>query len=289
MRANIQKILVPTDFSATAQRAFSHALFLADQWDASIELIHTVFPEYVPTDLPVFSARATKDKIELANTALKSFTEMGISLLQMGYSFQRVPRVTGHVEIGSPVTIINRHAKQEDVDLIVMGTKGTHNRLEKTLGSVTTGVIRGATCSVWVIPEHAPIKQIRKVAYAAEMRESDPFYLQKAMAILPSSEVELHVLHVQAGNMEPALMSLRDFEHVFAKEAANTKMAVHELEGTEVTEALDSFVETNEVDLLMMFAPEHTMIDRLFHRSTTKRMALETHIPLLLIKRQDPS
>jgi nucleotide-binding universal stress UspA family protein len=170
-----------------------------------------------------------------------------------------------------------------------MGTKGTHNRLEKTLGSVTTGVIRGASCSVWVIPEHAHIKEIRKVAYAAEMRESDPFYLQKAMAILPSAEVELHVVHVKDGKIEPAMVSLHDFEHVFNKHAANTKIAVHELEGSEVTEALDSFVETNEVDLLMMFAPEHTMIDRLFHRSTTKRMALETHVPLLLIKRQDQS
>ncbi len=289
MKGNIQKILVPTDFSATAQRAFSHALFLADQWDASIELIHTVFPEYVPTDLPVFSARATKDKIDLANVALKSFTEMGISLLQMGYSFQRVPRVTGHVEIGSPVTIINRHAKKEGVDLIVMGTKGTHNRLEKTLGSVTTGVIQGAPCSVWVIPEHAPIKQIGKVAYAAEMRESDPFYLQKAIDMLPSDEVELHVVHVQNGKMEPALVSLQDFESVFAKQANSPKIAVHQLDGPAVTDALDSFVESRDIDLLMMFAPEHTMIDRLFHRSTTKRMALETHVPLLLIKRQEPS
>jgi len=289
MRANIQKILVPTDFSATAQRAFSHALFLADQWDASIELIHTVFPEYVPTDLPVFSARATKDKIELANAALKSFTEMGISLLQMGYSFQRVPRVTGHVEIGSPVTIINRHAKKENVDFIVMGTKGTHNRLEKTLGSVTTGVIQGATCSVWVIPEHAAIKKLSKVAYAAEMRESDPYYLQMAMAALPTTDVELHVVHVENGKMEPALISLHDFEQVFAKQENSPKITVHELDGPVVTDALDSFVETNEVDLLMMFAPEHSMIDRLFHRSTTKRMALETHVPLLLIKRQDPS
>lgn len=287
MKNPVQKILFPTDFSETAQNAFRHALVLADQWEADIQLLHAVYPEYAPTDLPVMSTKATRDKVSFAESALKSFTEMGITQVQMGYSFQRAPVVQSDVEIGSPVGIINRIADRDSIDLIVMGTKGKHNALERTLGSVTTGVIEGAPCSVLVVPEEAPMNTAKSVAYAADLSETDAFYVWKAGQLLKPFSPIMHIVHVQNGQTTNEYIDIEELKGVFADNVPALQLQFHEIEGDSVTDTLDEFIEMRNIDMLVMFAPHHNLLRRLFHRSNTKKMAMETHVPLLLVKREE--
>lgn len=287
MKNPVQKILFPTDFSETAQNAFRHALVLADQWGADIQLLHAVYPEYAPTDLPVMSTKATRDKVSFAESALKSFTEMGITQVQMGYSFKQVPVVQSDVEIGSPVGIINRIAERDHIDLIVMGTKGKHNALERTLGSVTTGVIEGSPCSVLVVPEEAPMSTAKSVAYAADLSETDAFYVWKAGQLLKPFSPIMHIVHVQNGQTTNEYIDLEELKGVFADNVPALQLQFHEIEGDSVTDALDEFIELRDIDMLVMFAPHHNLLRRLFHRSNTKKMAMETHVPLLLVKREE--
>lgn len=289
MKNPVQKILFPTDFSDTAQNAFRHALMLADKWKAEIQLLHAVYPEYAPTDLPVMSTKATRDKVDFAQAALKSFTEMGITQVQMGYSFEQVPVVQSDVEIGSPVGIINRVASRDDIDLIIMGTKGEHNALERTLGSVTTGVIEGAPCSVLIVPEEAPMSPAKTVAYAADLSETDAFFVWKAGQLLEPFAPIMHIVHVKTTNDKPhpGLIDLDELKGVFAENVPALQLQFHEIQGESVTDALDEFIELSDIDMLIMFAPHHNILRRLFHRSNTRKMAMETHVPLLLVKREE--
>lgn len=53
--------------------------------------------------------------------------------------------------LGSPASEIVSYAEKENVDLIVMGTKG-RSKLKKILfGSVATGVVMNAPCTVMVV------------------------------------------------------------------------------------------------------------------------------------------
>lgn len=285
MKATIEKILVPTDFSKPAQQAFRHALYLADLWNAEIHLLHAVYPEYTTTDIPVMSAKATRDKLQFAESALKSFIDIGITQLQVNYSLKNLPSIKSVVELGSPVGTINRKATEFEVDLIIMGTKGEHNTLEKTFGSVTTGVIEGAPCSVWIVPEDAPLREIRQAVYAAELTESDPFYFWEATRLLKPQSPELHILHVKNGAPSATDISMDDLKSVFMDQAPDTNIRFEERQSHQVIEELESYIDDEQIDLLIMFAPPHSILNRLVHRSKTKRMAMETHVPLLLIKR----
>lgn len=287
MKNPVQKILFPTDFSETAQNAFRHALVLADQWEADIQLLHAVYPEYAPTDLPVMSTKATRDKVSFAESALKSFTEMGITQVQLGYSFKSAPVVQSDVEIGSPVGIINRIANRDDIDLIIMGTKGKHNALERTLGSVTTGVIEGAPCSVLVVPEEAPMNTAKSVVYATDLTETDAFYVWKAGQLLQPFKPVMNIVHVKDGQPSSEYIDIDELKGVFADNVPALQLQFHEIEGASVTDALDEFIESHKIDMLVMFAPHHNILRRLFHRSNTKKMAMETHVPLLLVKREE--
>lgn len=286
--SKIRKILFPTDFSETAQNAFQYCLQMADFYKAEIVLLHVVYPEYEMMDLPVMATKATKDKLEAARSALQSFSGLTVHQVQEGAGLSTLPVVQNEVEVGAPVGVITKIAARDEVDLILLGTKGEHNALERTLGSVTTGVIEHAHCPVLVIPEAAVWKQIQTLAYATDLSESDPYHVWKTIQMLEPFHPVAHVVHVSNGSKEGEVSEkLADMEDFFNRSENNTaalQIAFHELDRESVTVGLEEFVSYYEIDVLAMFAPHHSWIDRLFSSSTTRKMVFETTVPLLLLK-----
>ncbi len=281
----IKKILLPTDFSETAQNAFRYCLHVADEYNAEIELLHVIYPEYQAMDIPVMAAKAMQDKAEAAKVVLKEFVDLGMAQVQAAHEFQHVPNIHSEVMIGNPVTVIRDIAKRNDADLIIMGTREKHNAFDKTFGSVTTGVIEHAPCSVWVIPGEANFGEIDIIAYAAELNESDPYHIWKAAQVLEPFHPLLHCVHV--GNGEASTTKLADIELFFTQNAPALQVNFHQVKGDSITDRLEEFAETYDVDVLVMYAPHHNFWQRIFLQSITKKMALQTKIPILFYKTQE--
>ncbi|MEY4135204.1 MAG: hypothetical protein RL386_1554 [Bacteroidota bacterium] len=280
----IHRILFPTDFSEAAQNAFRYCRSLADALSAEIFVLHVVYPEYELLDLPVLATKATHDKIDAAKDALNSFVGLGAGQAAVPDDL----KTSQEVEVGTPVGIIRQNAQKHAADLIVMGTKGEHNALEKTLGSVTTGVIEGAHCPVLVVPEHTAWRPPHIVAFATNLSEADPYHVWKAAEILEPFHPLMHIIHI-SDEKKPAGRTTRfdEVEAFFRHQANDTpalQLTFHELERASVTEGLEEFSDNHEVDLLVMFAPRHSWSDRLFKPSATRKMALDAPLPLLFLK-----
>ena len=282
----IRKILFPTDFSDTAQNAFRHCLVFADEMESSIVLLHAIFPEYEALDLPIMAAKATREKVEAARIMLDSFIASNVAELQKSRPFDNPPSVEKEVEIGSPGGVIINIARREEADLIIMGTRGEHSALEKAFGSVTTGVIERAHCPVMVIPEKAPINTIDIIAYASDLSEADPYHVWKAAHILDCFNPILHVVHIRGSRHSDEEMDFSEMEDFFREQAPALQVLFHNIRGMTVENALEEFIDTFDVDVLCMYAPHHNLLERIFYDSRTRRMAMKTHIPLLLIKTQ---
>jgi nucleotide-binding universal stress UspA family protein len=281
---SINKILFPTDFSETAQNAFRYCLILADQCGANIELLHVVYPEYETLDLPVLAAKATQDRAEAARILQQSFIEMGIAQVQLSYQFNSLPIVNADVQLGTPGSTITDIAKRDNVDLIVMGTKGEHNVLERFLGSVTTYVIEHAPCHVWVVPEQANFERIDLIAYASDLQDTDPYHILEVSKMLEPFSPIMHCIHVNKESSMDEALDFATLGNFIEHQAPHLQVSFHPLSHESVIKGIEEFVSENTIDLLVMFAPSHSWIDRIIHRSATKKMALDTHIPLLLLK-----
>ncbi len=280
----IKTILFPTDFSETAQNAFRYCLWLADQWGASVELLHVVFPEYDALDLPVMATKATQEKVETARTVLQTFVDHALVQVLTGYAFRRTPDVRPDVEVGSPAAVIAQVARRDQADMIVMGTRGEHNLLEHLFGSVTTGVIEKAPCHVWVVPEEAGFESIDIVVYDADLSEADPYHIWKVGQWLEPFGAVLHCVHIQAGADTGHELRIQDLESFFRDHAPSLQIRFHKYAGKSVTDALDEFAAQYDADLLVMYAPYHSLLDRIVRPSRTRQMALQTTVPLLLLK-----
>lgn len=279
----ISKILFPTDFSPTAQNAFRYCLLLADRFKAEIRLLHVVYPEYEILDLPVMATQAMQDKADVARSVMQSFVEFGLAQVQLSYGLTDVPLIRQDVEVGNPASIINAVARRDSTDLIVMGTKGEHNLFEKLFGSVTTDVIKNAPCSIWVVPEHSRYAPIQIATYATDLNEADPYHIWKVCQLLDPYSPIVHCVHVNENNSLEEAFDFSDFGRFFDYHAPALQINFRPLNGP-VTESIQEFTDTYDVDLLIMYAPHHSLFEQVFHKSQTRKMAFQTQVPLLLFR-----
>lgn len=281
--SQVKKILFPTDFSPTAQNAFKHCLILADYYQAKIEVLHVVFPEYAAMDVPVVSMTTTREKVDAAVPVMHSFLELGLSQTQALYTFQAIPRVEEKVEIGIAVGTIVKMANEHGADLIMMGTKGSHNTLEKAFGSVSTGVIEQAKCPVMLIPEFAQWKPTHIIAYASDLSESDPYHFWKATEMLTPFHPLLHVINIHKGDAHDQI-AIDELKKIFSNNTPAVQISFHQEKHDSITDGLEVFIDNYGVDLLVMYSPHRSWVERWFHHSQTRDVAFTTRIPLLVIK-----
>lgn len=147
MAARITHILVPMDFNPASEAALACAKDLADKYGARLSLLHVVTdpkatgfwtPEvYVPA-IPETRERFLREARERLENVLTADERSRFS-------------VTIDAEIGAVAEEIQDFAREQHVDLIVMGTHGRKGLAHLFLGSVAEHVLRSAPCPVLTI------------------------------------------------------------------------------------------------------------------------------------------
>jgi nucleotide-binding universal stress UspA family protein len=155
----LKNILVPTDFSETSKDALTYARELASTYHGSVHLLH-VLPDAsvqpwafgVETEaMGLSTPERTKRWEERANEQMKNL-------------FSETERKEFNVrlvtQVGHPVQQILQYAKDQTVDLIVIGTSGRGTPAPETfgafprhssIGSVAERVVRQAPCPVLTV------------------------------------------------------------------------------------------------------------------------------------------
>jgi nucleotide-binding universal stress UspA family protein len=139
----VQKVLVPIDFSDHASQALRWGASLAERYGAQILLLH-VIPETVEEDAMHGSAWE-QVIIDLTVQVEAQLDEIAVKDLRV-----RLP-VDVKVAVGKPAEEILRVAREESVDLIVMGTHGRTGLHHILLGSTAETVLHTAPCPVFTV------------------------------------------------------------------------------------------------------------------------------------------
>lgn len=142
--AAIKNILIPTDFSETATLAIAHGAKMAQLFNAKIFLLHSVEttlytagigePVMMPDMQTIY-----KD----ANEQLDKVTEN----LKANYHVEVTPLIAN----GRPAASIANAVKENNIDIIIMGTHGASGFEELFMGSNAHKVVTIATCPVITI------------------------------------------------------------------------------------------------------------------------------------------
>jgi universal stress protein A len=147
---DLHRILVPTDFSKHSLNALKYAAALADKFQAEIYLLHVV------QDLALFLPDAISGTPPYLPPTDQMLTAVRDSLDKLAR--EELSKLTVHclAREGAPFFEIIACAKENDVDLIIMGTHGRGLLAHMLMGSVAEKVVRKAPCPVLTVrhPEH---------------------------------------------------------------------------------------------------------------------------------------
>ncbi|MCC7232653.1 MAG: universal stress protein [Bacteroidia bacterium] len=147
----INKILIPFDFSETAELALEHAVFMAKLHKADLILLHVIESySFTSAISQAFSKSQTEFESKVESSANERLQQLSDKLHHdsgMGVNYR--------TEVGKIYKKIISVADEMNADIIIMGTHGVSGFQEFLVGSNTYRVVMGASCPVISVQTHS--------------------------------------------------------------------------------------------------------------------------------------
>lgn len=266
-------LFVPTDFSEVADNALLYAIDMAKAYKFDVMLYNVV-----QLSTPDFSHLANVDDFSNIVNDIKEKMDHKVQVLQQNH-----PQVIfSHlVETGLLLDSINDKCAEINPVAVVMGITGSGVGMDKLIGSNAIVTMKHVNYPVIVVPKDATFKTIAHICLACDLKNvltSTPLISIKAFTKLFNAKLD--VLNVDYNNRHFTAETETELENLeYILEDVNHEL--HFIENENVQDAINTFIETNQTDMLIMVPKKHSFFENLFHKSVSKEMAYQSRVPML--------
>ncbi|MFN4235285.1 MAG: universal stress protein [Bacteroidia bacterium] len=269
-------ILLPTDFSDLSLKAIRYGLKLNKKINGEITLFHALH-------LPGI-ADNVKKKLE---DILKKESLEELQILE--HKLKKEKAISGEikkgVEFGVPSKAISEYAKKNDIDLIVMGTKGAGKISKALFGSNTAHLLEKANTTVCVVPENYELKErftLKHIVYASDLEDIDN-EIKLIAAFARIFDATVHVAHVlpETGKIIPIKPEkiIPDLQ----KKAKYEKITFYAATNNNFHEEIKNYAKKQKADLIALYMHKRSFWESLFQSSHSKELSYYTDIPLMVL------
>ena len=270
-----RKILVPVDFSEYAHNALKVAIAMAKKVDAQLVLLHAF-------DIPVPSAEMglvidTNLAEDFERESEQKMKELYTTYPELGslVAFHKI-------KVAFPSDAIMEEIDSGEIDLIIMGTHGAHSAFDELVGSNTLHVIQKSGKPVLAIPGISQMDSVKEILFAFDYQSiTNSHMLQPLVDFARSFAAQIHILHItehiqkldsdaiqEAKNLE---QYLKDIPHHY-----------HMLESKDVESGIEEYLQKHQIDVLAVMPRKHTLWDKIFKSSVTRKLIHHSNVPLLV-------
>lgn len=153
------KILLAMDGSENSKRAAEKALDLKKKWNSEVVAFHSIehhiIPEQIPMTVPINNTYSYGIPTSVYEEVEQAYEKRGKQILSDTkelFKQENFEIETRLVKNKSPADYILDIIKEENFDLVVLGCKGEHSRLETILlGTVAQKVINKGSKDILII------------------------------------------------------------------------------------------------------------------------------------------
>jgi nucleotide-binding universal stress UspA family protein len=137
------KILVPADGSDNSYRALEAALVFSEKLGSSVSVVN------VMEQVPITHIESEK----LLNELLEAYKKENQEILSKCSDIAHQKGITIKTVLlqGNPAPVILDYIKKENLDLVIMGSRGMGKFKELILGSVSSKIMHHSPCAVMII------------------------------------------------------------------------------------------------------------------------------------------
>jgi len=278
----MRKILIPTDFSNNAMNAINYACELFKYEITEIFLMHA-YQDDIYTD----KALLTRETLDEVTRILEHR-----SLEQLDTILKKIQEVTPNPKhsfklIAANAQIIDEADKivdDENIDIIIMGTRGATDDRKLTFGSNTLQVLKYVQCPVLAIPVNFKYTQPKHILFTTNyMIPYKRRELKLLCEIACPFRAEIDLLHVSTSSK----LSLRQEDNrEFIKDELGKKNKVEfkTLKDKNVVIAINQYINEQDIDMLVMVNTRHSFLENILFKSTIDKVSLSLDIPFLAMQ-----
>lgn len=136
-------VLVPTDGSDAAEAALAHAIGVADRNDATL---HTVYA----TEIGDLSESLDEETFGRTVERLRAAGEDAVERVVTRAREHGIETESAVLD-GTPVEVILEYAADNEIDIVVMATRGRTGEARDVVGSVTERIVRSSSVPVLTV------------------------------------------------------------------------------------------------------------------------------------------
>lgn len=267
----MESILLPTDFSETAQNAALYALKLAAQIGAKKLVLYHSYEIPLTID-PITPAVQMLDIESLKEASQKSLSEFEL----------KVKAFAGNIEIdslseyGALTAGVDEVCKRTGSELVVMGITGGNLLEEKLIGSNTLSVAKNTNTPVIIVPPGVNFTKIEEIMLTGDFEENTTVPLEHLTKILDETKARLFVYNTAVKN-DPGISS------AIHEQLDGLDPHYHSSQASHYVESINDFAVEHHIDLVITVLRKHGFFERLFSEDHTKMLAFHSHLPLMVI------
>lgn len=272
----MRKVLLPTDFSDNASHAIDYAINLFSSKDVKYILVNAFVEPNTSADMlvsinDILQKQAKEDLNKAYQHLINKYPDIKLSLEQ-------------RLEYGSLANTLKTTVEHENIDYVVMGTRGASGLKKTFLGSNTSAVIRRVKCPIIIVPEKADHTALNNIALATDYEglENDRMF-HPLIELAKTNNSKVLAVNI---TREPVLAGRHEQETKgmnLGKQFEGIEQHFYTVDNQNVIDGVRRFVKEHEVDMLVMISKEHPLFDRLFNISLTKEMSMVGDVPLLIL------
>lgn len=274
---DIQKIVVPTDFSETADNALQFAIDLAKKLSAKVHVVHIHSPALHGPSAPKLVDEG--GGIEYKKSLLQAIKTPPLGEEELSEDQEYISETT--LIKGFVAEEIQKISQDRKTDLIVMGTTGQGGIMEKLFGSISLEVARKATCPVILVPDKARFYGFKNIVYASNYHPAEETVLPKVFNFARLFKPVLHFAHINEQKQNKYFVQSNYLGQISTDEHMTFKLTT--IESENVMKGLNRYTEEQKAELVIMATIQRNFLSQLFHKSITQRMVFNTKIPLLIL------
>ena len=277
----MRKILIPTDFSENAMNALKYAVELFKYEVSEFYIMHAYQDDIYSEDVLV-----TRETLDEVTSIISKKSDEELQNIKKNISnISPNPRHTYNLISANNLLLdeADKIVDDQNIDIIVMGTRGKTNDKKITLGSHTLQVLKYVQCPVLAIPENYKYTQPKHLLFPTNYLIP---YKRRELKLLCEmvSPYRAVIDMVYISKIEKLSLRQEDNQNFIRKELCKNGLNFKTVNSKHIVNTIFKNIKENHIDMLVMVNTRHSFLENILFQSTLDELSLHLDIPFLALQ-----
>ena len=272
------KILVPVDFSKKSEFAVKMSAKIGKKIKSEIHLLHLV---ELPSGIVDMGA-GSNFSIPASMMYLRKVKDKIIHLKNTFFDSDHIIKYS--IKFENPFEGIRNYTQKNDINLIVMGSKGVSDFEEMIIGSNTEKVVRTSNIPVVVVKTDNDKFKFKKLVFASNFDDENKAAFVDFLSFAKKFNSQIHLLKINTiSNFESSYTTHKKIKD-FVKGFNLKRKTITIYNDASVVKGIINFAKEIDADVIALTTHGRSGLSSLFNGSIAKSVSKNVLRPVITFK-----